>query len=236
MAKGRPSDNPLIVHVADISEVSTYVKRILPLEKRLMEAFWPGPLTIVFPKKDIVPMATSGGLRTIAIRCPAHEAARALIRAAGVPIAGPSANISTKPSPTTANAVLHDMDGRIEFVIDGGDSLIGLESTVIAVENGKIIIYRPGGITRDMLEAFAPTELDTAITAEQEHPKAPGMKYRHYAPSAPLTVYAGNIEAVESEILSFANKGKGKFGFLSAKKQRKNSCWKYYFCLGKTGE
>lgn len=87
-----------------------------------------------------------------------------------------------------------------------------------------------------MLEAFAPTELDTAITAEQEHPKAPGMKYRHYAPSAPLTVYAGNIEAVESEILSFANKGKGKFGFLSAKKQRKNSCWKYYFCLGKTGE
>ena len=231
MAKGRPSDNPLIVHVADISEVSTYVKRILPLEKRLMEAFWPGPLTIVFPKKDIVPMATSGGLRTIAIRCPAHEAARALIRAAGVPIAGPSANISTKPSPTTADAVLHDMDGRIEFVIDGGDSLIGLESTVIAVENGKIIIYRPGGITRDMLEAFAPTELDTAITAEQEHPKAPGMKYRHYAPSAPLTchgriigafpfipfnwltVYAGNIEAVESEILSFANKGKGKFGF-----------------------
>lgn len=138
MAKGRPSDNPLIVHVADISEVSTYVKRILPLEKRLMEAFWPGPLTIVFPKKDIVPMATSGGLRTIAIRCPAHEAARALIRAAGVPIAGPSANISTKPSPTTADAVLHDMDGRIEFVIDGGDSLIGLESTVIAVENGKI--------------------------------------------------------------------------------------------------
>ena len=188
MAKGRPSDNPLIVHVADISEVSTYVKRILPLEKRLMEAFWPGPLTIVFPKKDIVPMATSGGLRTIAIRCPAHEAARALIRAAGVPIAGPSANISTKPSPTTADAVLHDMDGRIEFVIDGGDSLIGLESTVIAVENGKIIIYRPGGITRDMLEAFAPTELDTAITAEQEHPKAPGMKYRHYAPKADLSI------------------------------------------------
>ena len=159
-----------------------------------------------------------------------------MIRAAGVPIAGPSANISTKPSPTTADAVLHDMDGRIEFVIDGGDSLIGLESTVIAVENGKIIIYRPGGITRDMLEAFAPTELDTAITAEQEHPKAPGMKYRHYAPSAPLTVYAGNIEAVESEILSFANKGKGKFGFCQPRNSGKNSCWKYYFCLGKTGE
>lgn len=235
MAKGRPSDNPLIVHVADISEVSTYVKRILPLEKRLMEAFWPGPLTIVFPKKDIVPMATSGGLRTIAIRCPAHEAARALIRAAGVPIAGPSANISTKPSPTTADAVLHDMDGRIEFVIDGGDSLIGLESTVIAVENGKIIIYRPGGITRDMLEAFAPTELDTAITAEQEHPRAPGMKYRHYAPSAPLTVYAGNIEAVEFEILSFANKGKGKFGFLSAKKQRKKFLLEILFLSGEDG-
>ncbi len=236
MAKGRPSDNPLIVHVADISEVSTYVKRILPLEKRLMEAFWPGPLTIVFPKKDIVPMATSGGLRTIAIRCPAHEAARALIRAAGVPIAGPSANISTKPSPTTADAVLHDMDGRIEFVIDGGDSLIGLESTVIAVENGKIIIYRPGGITRDMLEAFAPTELDTAITAEQEHPRAPGMKYRHYAPSAPLTVYAGNIEAVESEILSFANKGKGKFGFfVSQETAKKIPAGNIIFVWGRRG-
>ena len=232
MAKGRPSDNPLIVHVADISEVSTYVKRILPLEKRLMEAFWPGPLTIVFPKKDIVPMATSGGLRTIAIRCPAHEAARALIRAAGVPIA----NISTKPSPTTADAVLHDMHGRIEFVIDGGDSLIGLESTVIAVENGKIIIYRPGGITRDMLEAFAPTELDTAITAEQEHPKAPGMKYRHYAPSAPLTVYAGNIEAVESEILSFANKGKGKFGFfVSQETAKKIPAGNIIFVWGRRG-
>ena len=215
--KGRPSDNPLIVHVADISEVSAYVRQILPLEKKLMEVFWPGPLTIIFPKKDIIPAATSGGLGTIAIRCPAHAATRALIRAAGVPIAGPSANASTKPSPTTADAVIHDMDGKIGYVIDGGDSLIGLESTIIAVENGKIIIYRPGGITQDMLEEFAPTELDSAIITEQGHPKAPGMKYRHYAPSAPLTVYVGNIEAVESEILSFANKGKGKFGFFVSK-------------------
>lgn len=213
VAKGRPSDNPLIVHVADISQVEKYVEKISPLERKLMEAFWPGPLTIVFEKKPIIPKETSGGLDTVAIRCPAHEATRALIRAAGVPIAGPSANISTKPSPTTADAVMHDMDGKIEAVIDGGASFIGLESTIIAVKDEKITIYRPGGITQEMLSVFAPTEIDKALLSSDEHPKAPGMKYRHYAPSAPLVVYIGDMKVVEETILTFRDKKDKKYGF-----------------------
>ena len=198
-AKGRPSDNPLIVHVADKKEVSRYVKEVTPLEEKLMDAFWPGPLTIVFPKKDIIPKA--------------NEATRALIRAAGVPISGPSANLSTKPSPTTAQDVYHDMKGRIEAIIDDGPCRIGVESTVIGIEKGKIIIYRPGGITLEMLSAFAPTVVDSALAKGNAHPKAPGMKYRHYAPSAPLTVYTGNREEVEKEILSFAGRKDKTYGF-----------------------
>ena len=212
-AKGRPSDNPLIVHVADPSEVGKYVETVSPLAEKLMKTFWPGPLTIVFPKKDIIPLETSGGLSTIAIRCPRSEATRALIRAAGVPIAGPSANISTRPSPTTAEDVLHDMDGRIQAVIDGGPCQIGLESTVIGLEGDQIVIYRPGGVTLEMLNAIAPTTVDAALTSENSHPKAPGMKYRHYAPSAPLTVYTGNTEKAVEEILSFAKKADGTYGF-----------------------
>ena len=212
-AKGRPSDNPLIVHVADKDEVARYVKEVTPLEEKLMDAFWPGPLTIVFPKKDIIPKETSGGLDTIAIRCPANEATRALIRAAGVPVSGPSANISTRPSPTTAEDVYHDMEGRVEAIIDDGPCRIGVESTVIGIENEEIVIYRPGGITLEMLSAFAPTRVDSALTTSSAHPKAPGMKYRHYAPSSPLTVYTGNQEEVEKEILSFADKKDKTYGF-----------------------
>lgn len=209
-AKGRPSDNPLIVHVAHKEEVVAYVTHISLLEEKLMDTFWPGPLTIVFPKKKNIPYETSGHLDTVAIRCPAHPATRALIEAAGVPIAGPSANISTRPSPTTAEAVMHDMDGRIEAIIDGGPCLIGLESTIVSVQNGKIIIYRPGGITEEMLSELAPTEIDKALfVMGDEHPKAPGMKYRHYAPSAPLTVYVGAEDKVERKIKEFTTQ-KGK--------------------------
>ena len=212
-AKGRPSDNPLIVHVAKPEDVVNYVKEVTPLAEKLMKAFWPGPLTIVFPKKDIIPIETSGGLNTIAIRCPRSRATRALIEVAGVPVAGPSANISTRPSPTTAEDVLHDMEGRIPAIIDGGPCQIGLESTVIGLEGGNIVIYRPGGVTLEMLSAFAPTVVDQAILSGSSHPKAPGMKYRHYAPSAPLTVYTGNRERVEAEILSFALKQDKTYGF-----------------------
>ncbi len=216
-AKGRPSDNPLIVHVADPSEVRKYVQDVSPLAEKLMQKFWPGPLTIVFPKKEIIPMETSGGLLTIAMRCPRSEATRALIRAAGVPIAGPSANISTRPSPTTADDVLHDMNGRIQAVIDGGPCQIGLESTVIGLEGNQIVIYRPGGITLEMLSEVAPTTVDSALASENSHPKAPGMKYRHYAPSAPLTVYTGNTEKVVEEISSFAKKNDMTYGFFVSK-------------------
>lgn len=212
-AKGRPSDNPLIVHVSSIEEVKNYVKEITPLEKKLMETFWPGPLTIVFPKRDIIPSATSGGLDTIAIRCPENKATRALIKAAGVPLAGPSANISGKPSPTTAESVLQYMNGKINAIIDDGPCRIGVESTIIGIENNQIVIYRPGGITLEMLSAFAPAVVDQAILNADSRPKAPGMKYRHYAPVAPLTVYTGNQVKVTREILSFTRLNDKKYGF-----------------------
>lgn len=212
-AKGRPSDNPLILHVSSQEEVSRLVEDITPLEKKLMDAFWPGPLTIVFPKKDIVPDETSGGLKTVAIRCPALKATREWIKECGVPIAGPSANISGRPSPTTAESVLHDMNGRINAIIDGGATDIGLESTIVSARSGKIVIYRPGGITREMLSAYGEVEVDKGLASPNMHPLAPGMKYRHYAPTAPLTVYVGDTEKVEQTILSFAEKKDKTYGY-----------------------
>ncbi len=206
-AKGRPSDNPLIVHVADIAQARTLVKSLSPLEEKLMETFWPGPLTLVCPKSDIIPPETSGGLSTVAIRSPAHPATQALLRAAGVPIAGPSANLSGKPSPTTAADVLADLSGRIEAVIDGGPCEIGLESTIVSCADGVITLYRPGAVTTEMLEAFAPVSVDPALLGKADAaaaPKAPGMKYRHYAPRAPMTVYAGDAESVQSILVSLA--------------------------------
>ena len=206
-AKGRPSDNPLIVHVADIAQARPLVQSFSPLEEKLMETFWPGPLTLVCAKADVIPAATSGGLSTVAIRSPAHPATQALLRAAGVPIAGPSANLSGKPSPTTAADVLADLSGRIDAVIDGGACEIGLESTIVSCADGTITIYRPGAVTMEMLEAFAPVSVDPALlgkTNAKAAPKAPGMKYRHYAPKAPMTVYAGDALAVESILVSLA--------------------------------
>lgn len=220
-AKGRPSDNPLIVHVASQQDVINYVTRITPLEQKLMDVFWPGPLTIVFPKKDIIPLETSGGLSTIAIRCPRNDATRALIRAAGVPIAGPSANISTRPSPTTALAVYNDMKGKIPAIIDGGACEVGLESTVIGVEGDEIIIYRPGAITLEMLSAFAKTSVDKGVTSSDVHPKAPGMKYRHYAPFAPLTVFTGDAESIEKEILHTLSDISKKYGYFVSEETAK---------------
>lgn len=212
-AKGRPSDNPLIVHVADKAQAKTIVAGMTPLEERLIDAFWPGPLTLVMPKKPCIPSETSGGLPTVAVRCPVHPAMQALIRAAGVPIAGPSANISGKPSPTTAADVYHDLGGRIDAIIDGGPCDIGLESTIISCADGKITIYRPGGITKEMLEKFAPVTVDKISKNSKEPPKAPGMKYRHYAPSAPMTVYTGDTEKVEAEILGKAAEAGKQYGY-----------------------
>jgi L-threonylcarbamoyladenylate synthase len=212
-AKGRPSDNPLILHVSGIEDVERLVTDITPLERTLMEAFWPGPLTLVLPKKDIVPDETSGGLPTVALRCPSLDITRQWIKACGVPIAGPSANRSGRPSPTTAEAVLHDMDGRIEAIIDAGETAIGLESTIVSARNGKITIYRPGGITPEMLAAYGPVEVDPGLSKPSDHPLAPGMKYRHYAPQAPLTVYTGKEDEVVRSILSYVEKKDKVYGY-----------------------
>lgn len=205
-AKGRPSDNPLILHVCDQSMVHRLVRHITPLEQTLMDTFWPGPLTITFEKSALVPERATGGLSRVALRCPAHEVCREMIRIAGVPIAAPSANRSGRPSPTTADAVLHDMKGRIHAVVDAGPCEIGVESTVVQVEDDTVIILRPGGVTKEMLEMVADHVVyDTALHDPTEAPKAPGMKYRHYAPDMPVQVVVGSSEAVVKSIESSTN-------------------------------
>ncbi len=205
-AKGRPSDNPLILHVCDQSMVHRLVRHITPLEQTLMDTFWPGPLTITFEKSALVPERATGGLSRVALRCPDHDVCREMIRIAGVPIAAPSANRSGRPSPTTAEAVLHDMKGRIHAVVDAGPCEIGVESTVVQVEDDTVVILRPGGVTKEMLEMVADHVVyDTALHDPTEAPKAPGMKYRHYAPDMPVQAVVGSSEAVvkviESKVL-----------------------------------
>ena len=209
-AKGRPSDNPLILHVCDQSMVHRLVRHITPLEQILMDTFWPGPLTITFEKSALVPERATGGLSRVALRCPDHEVCREMIRIAGVPIAAPSANRSGRPSPTTAEAVLHDMKGRIHAVVDAGPCEIGLESTVVQVEDDTVIILRPGGVTKEMLEMVADHVVyDTALHDPTEAPKAPGMKYRHYAPDMPVQVVVGSsesaVKAIESKLVKEYN-------------------------------
>lgn len=204
-AKGRPSDNPLILHVCDQSMVHRLVRHITPLEQTLMDTFWPGPLTITFEKSALVPERATGGLSRVALRCPDHEVCREMIRIAGVPIAAPSANRSGRPSPTTAEAVLHDMKGRIHAVLDAGPCEIGVESTVVQVEDDTVIILRPGGVTKEMLKMVADQVVyDTALHDPTEVPKAPGMKYRHYAPDMPVQVLVGSssavVEAIQSKV------------------------------------
>lgn len=204
-AKGRPSDNPLIVHIADTSavyELADMEKQatsgMQKKAKMLMEAFWPGPLTLIFPKKKIVPDGTTGGLPTVAIRMPSHPIALSLIRESGIYIAAPSANTSGRPSPTTAQHVAEDMDGRIDMILDGGAVGIGIESTIVDM-TGKIpTILRPGFITKAMLEAIVGTVVIDKGIMEQDanvRPKAPGMKYTHYAPKGILSI----VEAANAD-------------------------------------
>lgn len=193
-AKGRPSDNPLIVHIADMEALPPIVAEIPEQAKRLAEVFWPGPLTMIFRKSDLVPHETTGGLDTVAVRMPVHKVAREFIREAGGYVAAPSANLSGRPSPTVAKYVAEDMDGRIEMIIDGGDVEIGLESTIVDMTVEEPMILRPGYITKEMLEEVLETveEDCTLMRADSgQAPKAPGMKYRHYAPKGDLTIVAG---------------------------------------------
>lgn len=199
-AKGRPSDNPLIVHISKEEQLEPLVKEIPEKARLLMEKFWPGPLTLIFKKKDTVPDGTTGGLDTVAIRMPDNAVALAMIDAAKVPIAAPSANTSGRPSPTTANHVMDDMNGRISMILDGGAVGIGIESTIVDVTGEIPMILRPGYINKSMLEkVVGEVTIDKAILGpmdENAHPKAPGMKYKHYAPKADFTMYDGDIENV----------------------------------------
>ncbi len=191
VAKGRPQDNPLIVHISRLDMLPPLVREIPEVAMKLAEKFWGGPLTMIFPKADIIPDVTSGGLDTVAVRMPFSEAARAIIDACGFPLAAPSANLSGSPSPTTAQHVFRDMDGRIPLIIDGGACSCGVESTVICFCSGRIHILRPGGVTAEMLSEFAEVEIDKAVSAkpaENERVLSPGMKYKHYSPKADVTI------------------------------------------------
>lgn len=201
-AKGRPADNPLILHIADPREAEDYCYTS-PLYYELAKAFMPGPLTVIMKKKDSVPASVTAGLDTVAVRCPEHPVANALIRAVGAPIAAPSANLSGKPSPTRADYVLEDMNGRVDMIIDGGESEIGLESTIVMINGETVTLLRPGAVTCDALSLvaekvkIAPAVLE--MLAENEKPLSPGMKYKHYAPDSPLVLLDGE----EADVLEY---------------------------------
>lgn len=197
-AKGRPQDNPLILHVSETKDIARFCHSIPQAAYALAEAFWPGPLTMVLPARDTVPQRTTAGLNTVAVRCPDCEITRRIIALSGVPIAAPSANISGKPSTTTAQHVFHDHNGRIDAIVDGGPCRVGVESTIVDLTDERPRLLRPGGITPQQLKAvLGDLLIDKAVTASIDHDavvKAPGMKYRHYAPAEPVVIVSGSRE------------------------------------------
>ena len=203
-AKGRPSDNPLIAHISREEQLFELAEYVPESAKLLMKAYWPGPLTMIFKKKAIVPDGTTGGLDTVAVRMPDHPVARRLIEEASVPVAAPSANTSGRPSPTSAEHTAQDMDGKIDMILDGGSCRIGIESTILDMTEEIPVILRPGYITREMLaELLGEVRVDKALDPEKWkdfRPKAPGQKYRHYAPKAELTLVEGASDAVVKKI------------------------------------
>lgn len=204
-AKGRPSDNPLIVHISKWESLERIAAKLPPEAKVLADAFWPGPLTMIVEKNELVPKETTGGLNTVAVRMPDHKAALDFIEAAGGFVAAPSANISGRPSPTLAKYVVQDMDGRIEMILDGGEVGIGVESTIVDLTSEVPTILRPGYITQEMLErVLGEVEADITILKNDsgQAPKAPGMKYRHYAPKGDMTL----VEGSESQVVEYINK------------------------------
>jgi len=206
-AKGRPSDNPLIVHIADVDALNDIVTEVSDKAKRVIDKFWPGPLTLVFNKADKVPLGTTGGLQTVAVRMPVDEIAKALIRAGGGYVSAPSANTSGRPSPTTAAHVYDDLDGKIDMIVDGGSVDIGVESSILDMTVDPPMILRPGAITKEMLEeVIGEVAVDKTLLTEtsEEAPKAPGMKYRHYAPKAQLIIVEGETKDVVKAIKQIA--------------------------------
>ena len=212
-AKGRPQDNPLILHIPDVSWLERYCKDIPLTAYKLAQAYWPGPMTMILYHKDVVPDAVTAGLDTVGMRCPAHKLCRDIIAAAGVPVAAPSGNTSGRPSPTTAQHMLEDMDGKIEAIVDGGPCAVGVESTIIDLTCTPPRLLRPGGITLEQLrDVLGEVDVDPAVTrllGAGEKPKAPGMKYRHYAPKAPVTVVTGDPKRSAEYIAAHAQSEDG---------------------------
>lgn len=245
-AKGRPSDNPLIVHIADMSDVERLAREIPDKARTLMEAFWPGPLTVILKKKPEVPDATTGGLDTVAIRMPSHPDAARLIRESGVLIAAPSANTSGRPSPTLAEHVIEDMNGRIDMILDGGAVGIGIESTIVDMTGDIPVILRPGYITKHMLEGvLGKVKIDKAIIEPDPNlrPKAPGMKYTHYAPVGKLTIIEDSetgdvsdavIDKINSETDSAEAEGRIAAVLTTNDKAERYNC-KHVITLGESG-
>ena len=210
-AKGRPQDNPLILHISGPEQIELFCHHIPQKAYDLAEKFWPGPLTIVLPARESVPKRTTGGLSTVAVRCPDCDVTRQIIRLAGVPLAAPSANISGKPSTTTAEHVRHDHDGRIDAIVDGGSCRVGVESTIVDLTEERPRLLRPGGITpEELMEVLGDLVVDRAVTAQVDKDavvKAPGMKYRHYAPSEPVVIVSGSREKAAAYIRRHFEKG-----------------------------
>ena len=201
-AKGRPADNPLILHIDNVFEVDKLVRLVPACARALMDQFWPGPLTLVMERTLAVPDVVTGGLNTVAVRQPDSMVARELIRLAGVPLAAPSANSSGRPSPTTAQAVLADLAGKIDLVVDAGSCCVGVESTVVDCTTPVPTLLRPGGITLEMLLAvLEDIKVDSALSGDSVTPRSPGMKYTHYAPLAPMVLYEGEVGALSKELV-----------------------------------
>ncbi|MCD8509788.1 MAG: threonylcarbamoyl-AMP synthase [Bacillus sp. (in: Bacteria)] len=223
-AKGRPSDNPLIVHIAHVDQLNDYVHSIPNHAKKLMDAFWPGPLTIVLEHKGNLSTKVTAGLTTVAVRMPDHPIALALIHASGLPLAAPSANTSGKPSPTTADHVYQDLKDIVPIIIDGGATGVGVESTVVDCTEEVVTILRPGGITKEAMEkVVGNVDEDPALKEAESAPKSPGMKYTHYAPAAPLVLIDGSTAFFKKQVddallngmkvgLLITEENKGKYG------------------------
>jgi L-threonylcarbamoyladenylate synthase len=206
IAKGRPSDNPLIIHIANKNDVRKYATSISEDAKKLIAAFWPGPLTLIFKKNKIIPLTTTGGLNTVAIRMPNNKIALEIIKSAKVPIAAPSANLSGKPSSTKFKHVLDDFKNKVDYIIDGGDSKIGLESTVIDTTGKNLVILRPGFISKKMIEDILNKKIIDKSNSKPIIAKSPGMKYVHYKPIGEVTIIEGKIE----DMAKYVNKAAAK--------------------------
>ena len=198
-AKGRPRDNPMIVHIARLEELYGVAAQVTPQALQLAQAFWPGPLTIILPRGESIPAVVSAGLDTVSVRMPSHPVARAILKASGLPLAAPSGNLSGRPSPTTAAYMLEDMQGRIPLIVDGGPCSVGVESTVVSLCGETPLILRPGAVTAEQMSAVlgCPVQLSHAVTEglkEGEKPQSPGMKYKHYAPKAEVTMVTGTLQ------------------------------------------